>query len=437
MSNEKEINISSDEIEEVSEDTVEMTEEIAEEAEETVEEVAEIAEEENVEILAEVSEQDFEEPAPKKSKKGLIAIIAAVLVVAVGIGVYFGFFHNVEVEDETVIAKVGKQEIYAYEVEYMLLSSKMYGEDLTTEKAIEMVGKYKAMAQCAIDNGITLTEEDTTAINDQINQMITYYGGEEILNTMLTQCGVTKEQYIKIGEMSTLASKLQEKAPELGLLPDPTDAEIKKYYDDNFLRAKHILLLNTAEDGTTIDDATLLAKANDTLAKIKAEGFDKYAHLSEDPGSAANPDGYLFINTSPLQNSENEGDLTLLSLLQQSGMVMVTEFEQATAALNVGEVSAPVKTSYGYHIIQKLDINEDPELFEGQKEMINYILQSKGYETMIDNIVKDHPVKIRKNTLKSLANHIAVKTVAAMEAEKELMALQQMQMQAPVTTPAE
>ena len=34
-------------------------------------------------------------------------------------------------------------------------------------------------------------------------------------------------------------------------------------------------------------------KANDTLAKIKAEGFDKYASLSEDPGSASNPDGYL------------------------------------------------------------------------------------------------------------------------------------------------
>jgi len=420
---------------------IEAAEEAAEEAtEEAVEEAAEIADEENVEVLAEVSEDDNpEEPvaAPKKSKKALIAIIAAILVIAVGVGTYFGFFHKVDVEDDTVIAKVADQEIYAYEVEYMLLSSKMYGQEIATDEAIKMVGEYKALAQCAIDNGITLTEEDHAGINDQIDQMVAYYGGEEVLNALLTQSGVTKEQYLKIGEMSTLASKLQEKAPELGLLPDPTDDELKAYYDANFLRAKHILFLNTTEDGQTIDDATLLAKANDTLAKIKAEGFDKYASLSEDPGSASNPDGYLFINTAPLQSSGDEGDATLLSMLQQMGMVMVPEFEQATAALKAGEVSDPIKTSYGYHIIQKLDINETAELFEGQKEVVRYILQSQGYEKMIDDIVAKYPLKIRKNTLDSLESHIAVKTVAATKAGEELMVLQQMQMQAQMQAQAE
>ena len=452
MSNEKELNLSSEEIEEVSEAVEEAAQEVSEVVEDAVQEVSEevsepieeatdaieeIAQDENVEILAEVSEED-ELAAPKKSKKGLIAIIAALLVIAVGVGVYFGFFHKVDVVDETVIAKVADQEIYAYEVEYMLLSSKMYGEELSAEDAIKMVGEYKAMAQCAIDNGITLTEEDHASINDQITQMVTYYGGEEVLNTMLTQCGVTKDQYLKIGEMSTLASKLQEKAPELGLLADPTDDELKAYYDQNFLRAKHILFLNTTEDGQTIDDATLLAKANDTLAKIKAEGFDKYASLSEDPGSASNPDGYLFINTQPLKNSGNENDMTLLSMLQQYGMVMVDEFEAATVALNAGEVSEPVKTSYGYHIIQKLDINEKPDFFEGQKEVVRYILQSRGYEKMVDDIVAKYNLKIRKSTLESLESHIAVKTVAADEASEKLMLLQQMQMQAQMQqTPAE
>ena len=473
MSNEKELNLSSEEIEEVAEaveenteeavetveevvetveEVVEVTEEtISEETEEIVEQadetaenaedaaedaIEEIAQDENVEILAEVNE---DEPiAPKKSKKGLIAIIAAILVIAIGVGTYFGFFHKVDVVDETVIAKVADQEIYAYEVEYMLLSSKMYGEEISTDEAIKMVGEYKAMAQRAIDEGITLTEEDHASINDQITQMISYYGGEEVLNAMLTQCGVTKEQYIKIGEMSTLATKLQEKAPELGLLVDPTDEELKAYYDANFLRAKHILFLNSTEDGQTIDDATLLAKANDTLAKIKAEGFEKYASLSEDPGSASNPEGYLFINTMPLKNSGNENDTTLLSMLQQYGMVMVDEFEAATAALNVGEVSEPVKTSYGYHIIQKLDINEKPEFFEGQKEIVRYILQSQGYETMVDNIVAEYKLKIRKSTLESLESHIEVKTAAADKASEELMLLQQMQMMSQMQqTPAE
>lgn len=428
MSNEKELNLSSDEIEETAEKTAE------EVFDEVIEEVEEIEEEPVVEEIAEKFEEtvafDEEIPAPKKSKKGIIAIIAAILVLAVGISTYFGFFHKVDVQDDTVIAKVGSQKIYAYEVEYMLLSSKMYNEQLTTDDAIKMVAQYKALAQCAVDNDITLTEEDHAAISDQINQMIEYYGGEEVLDAMLAQCGVTKEQYVKIGEMSTLATKIQEKAPELGLLPNPTDEDLKAYYDENFLRAKHILFLNTTEDGKTIDDATLLAKANDVYAKIKADGFDKYASLSEDPGSASNPEGYLFINTIPLKQSNNQTDSELLSMLQQSGMVMVDEFEKATAELNIGEVSAPVKTSYGYHIILKLDINEKPELFEGQKEMIKYLLQSRDYEKMIEEISSKYPVKIKKNTLESLETHIAVKTVAANEANEKLMVLQQMQMQA-------
>lgn len=430
MSNEKEINVSSEEIEEVAEETVEEVTEAVEEAEEVTEDTVDETESEETADAEEISEAEEEAPAPKKKNKALVAIIAAILVIAVGVGVYFGFFHQVTVEDDTVIARVGDQEIYAYELEYMILSNKMYGEETTVEDAIKSVGEFKALAQLAIDNNLTLTDEENASIKNQYDQMAAYYGGEEVVLSMLTQFGVTKDQYLKIGEMSTLASKFQEKAPELGYLPNPTDDEMKVFYDSNFLRAKHILLLNTTEDGQTIDDATLKAKADDLYAKVMAEGFDKYASLSEDPGSAANPDGYVFANTLPYKNSENEADQKMFSVLQQNGLAMVEEFEQAAASLAVGEISQPVKTSYGYHIILKLDINEKPELFEGQKDIIRYIIQDKGYDQMLERIRNEYPAKTRRSTLKSFDLHLAAKTEASEKAYEEMMALQQMQMQA-------
>jgi parvulin-like peptidyl-prolyl isomerase len=54
---------------------------------------------------------------------------------------------------------------------------------------------------------------------------------------------------------------------------------------------------------------------------------------TEDPGVASYPDGYLF----------------------QSGE-MVAEFEDATAALEIGQVSGIVETTYGYHIIYRIPI---------------------------------------------------------------------------------
>ena len=38
---------------------------------------------------------------------------------------------------------------------------------------------------------------------------------------------------------------------------------------------------------------------------------------------------------------------------------MVPEFEEATFAMNVGDVSEPVKTQFGYHLI-KLEAKNEP-----------------------------------------------------------------------------
>ncbi len=94
---------------------------------------------------------------------------------------------------------------------------------------------------------------------------------------------------------------------------------------------RHILLSTTTDN-----EAEQLTKAEDLVKQLR-EGAD-FAELakthSEDPGSA-----------------QNGGSLGLVEPGQ-----MVPEFEQATFALAKDEISDPVKSPFGYHIIQVLDI---------------------------------------------------------------------------------
>ena len=85
--------------------------------------------------------------------------------------------------------------------------------------------------------------------------------------------------------------------------------------------AKHILV----EDLETAEELCAQLEADPDL-------FDALmAEYSIDPGSTTYPDGYFF----------GTGE-------------MVASFEEATAALEIGEISAPVESSYGYHIILRL-----------------------------------------------------------------------------------
>jgi peptidyl-prolyl cis-trans isomerase C len=123
----------------------------------------------------------------------------------------------------------------------------------------------------------------------------------------------------------------------------PSAADLQAYYDGHkadydAVTARHILIRMTGsavplkEGEKDLSDDEALAKAKDIRAKLVA-GAD-FAELakadSDDAGSGANG-GVL-------------GDFT-------HGR-MVPQFEEAAFALKVNEISEPVKTQFGYHIIQ-------------------------------------------------------------------------------------
>lgn len=165
-------------------------------------------------------------------------------------------------------------------------------------------------------------------------------------------------------------SLLQEKAT---LDVEVTDEEIQTYYDQasQELNARHILV----EDEATAKE--IIGKLNDggDFAKLAKE-------FSADPGSGA-----------------QGGDLGWFSV----GM-MVPEFNDAAYALEVDEISEPVQSQHGFHVIQvkeKRAVEGYGTLEEKKEEISEAIAATKGdWNTKMAELIKEAKVEVKDADLK-------------------------------------
>ena len=87
---------------------------------------------------------------------------------------------------------------------------------------------------------------------------------------------------------------------------------------------------------------------------------------------------------------------------------MVPEFEKAAAALSVGQVSEPVRTQFGYHIIKVTDKKTGPVVeFDKVKGLISQKLsgekQKTAFDAYLEGLRKNYPVEINKEALQKLS----------------------------------
>lgn len=198
--------------------------------------------------------------------------------------------------------------------------------------------------QVAAKFGVSLDENDQAELIEQRKSNIESAGGETEYARQLQSMGINDKTAFRLDRASALLSKLQETYTEKVNTPgDPealTDADVAEYLEsEGILRAKHILLLTkdptTDEEYDDAKKAEQKAKAENILAQLRADPskFDELMNAnSEDSGLESYPDGYLF--------GPNE---------------MVKPFEEGTKALEVGAISDIIESTFGYHIILRLD----------------------------------------------------------------------------------
>ncbi len=166
------------------------------------------------------------------------------------------------------------------------------------------------------------------------------------------------------------------------------DKAIQAYYDshkseyahDDMVKAQHILI--KVEDANNAEQVTAAKKKIDDIkARLdKGENFNVLAQkLSDDPGSKM-----------------NGGDLGFFARGS-----MVPEFERTAFTTKKGEISAPVQTQFGWHLIKVTDTKGPghtplAEVSDDIKTKVQAESQQAEVETILANLKKKFKVTIHK-----------------------------------------
>ena len=159
-----------------------------------------------------------------------------------------------------------------------------------------------------------------------------------------------------------------------------TDEAMHKVYDDAVkqmgeqkeVRARHILI--RAAPGDEKADKAAEDKIKATIARLKkGEDFEKVAkEVTEDPSGKA-----------------NGGDLGYFTKDQ-----MVPEFAEAAFKLDKGQISDPIKTQFGWHVIKVEDkrVKPTPTYDQVKGQLENYVARRAQAE-LVDNLRKSATIE--------------------------------------------
>jgi foldase protein PrsA len=254
---------------------------------------------------------------------------------------------------------------------YMIAGQKAI--DVAVENTFQSLMDLCAVEKEFDDLGMTLSAEDEQNVDDYLSQLQENIGGADAYREGLKSMGMTPESYRDYQISNLKASLVYDKYMGEGAETEVTEEQVKAdfeankdYYIDNYVRVKHILAF-------TVNPSTLepLSDEEKTQAREKIEriledvkngaDFDKLAlEENEDTGASAFPDGYVFT----------KGE-------------MDPNFESTSFALQVGQVSDIIESSWGYHIIKRYDLLEGTLLYDTVKDKIEQNMKADIFNGLV------------------------------------------------------
>jgi len=248
-------------------------------------------------------------------------------------------------------------------------------------EAMNLLIEQVLVAQAAAAAGVMADPQMVDAAYDELRSV---FDSEQAFQMKLEGDGFTPESLrIHLGRMMAAQQYLNAIREEAA---DISDADLEQYYDDNRdrltlpeqVRVRHILI-TWKPLGKTDDRAYIRESMNPILERARA-GED-FAALAREYS-----DDYA--------TRQSGGDTGFFNRGQ-----MAPEFEEAAFALQPGEISDVVETSFGVHII-RLEERQDEELLpldDVREQLLDYVrneLAEQAVRAEIDGLAETADIRI-------------------------------------------
>jgi len=285
-----------------------------------------------------------------------------------------------EDDSKKVVATVNGENISQKEVNQMLnrFGNQVPKEQLPaiTKQIIDGLITQKLIMQFIRDSKIEVSQAEIEKELNKVREDIKSNPGLE---------GKTLEQVLEThgSSIDNLKSEIViSLSLEKHLGKDIDDKKIKAYFDENKAaydgserRASHVLV-DTREMKTDAE----LAQALEKIKKIKAE-VDSGKDFAE-----------VAKQHSDCPSKDKGGDL---SFFKRKGQ-MVEPFAAAAFALKVGQVSDPVKTPFGYHIIKVTEIKKGNDVkFDDVKQNIKQNMMEEKAQVLIRQLLEKAKIDVK------------------------------------------
>ncbi len=318
----------------------------------------------------------------KKRKGHPVNMIKAVIIPVVSIVAFLlpHDFPPVQAQEDRVVATVNGRDVHNSEIEVRMEAFKGIDPAVLPDARDQVLNEILAeivMDQFIEKEGIKAKDEEVEAVINSMRESIKNnprYAGKTLEDVLSTFGKDVEQLRTEISNSIALRRHFSQNVDYDTLIEYFN--ENKDAFTGKQIKASHILI-----DAKSLKTKKEYAIANDKIHRLKKQ-LDEGADFAE-----------LAKANSSCPSAQNGGDL---GFFPRKGM-MVEPFAEAAFKLKVGEISEPVQTEFGFHIIKVTDVKEGKEVkFEDVKDRVEEIYVDNQIQNLIKKQLSEAKIEIKE-----------------------------------------